>query len=347
MVVYFAVLAGAAMTDLLLTELFPIDDEERLFISPVITDWAPVHQRGIEVIIDLEGTLDQGVSTRPGHILYIYHHIYDEELPDLGTPACSRGTWGPACPQRPEGAGPLQHGIQSLGARCGPHSDRIGIRGCGRARPAPVTAPRCTVQRTVRRISGHGTCETPLTSRPVRRVRSLIRKSMTLSRRTFLGAGVSLVTAGGATTSLARQGASGGAGPIRLAVSTYSYWHFRGEPYPVERVIEDAAGLGFDGVEILHRQMADESPAYVTRLKQTAFRHGVPLVMLSIHQDFVDPDPAKRQTGDRSHHPVSRARGAPRHSVHQAELRSLEHDRLIRRPDEGERAGAAQPRPHR
>jgi len=71
------------MTDLLVTELFPIDDEERLFISPVITDWAPVHQRGIEVIIDLEGTLDQGVSTRPGHILYIYHHIYDEELPDL------------------------------------------------------------------------------------------------------------------------------------------------------------------------------------------------------------------------------------------------------------------------
>jgi sugar phosphate isomerase/epimerase len=119
---------------------------------------------------------------------------------------------------------------------------------------------------------------------------------MTLSRRTFLGAGVSLVTAGSAKTSLARQGASGGAAPIRIAVSTYSYWHFRGERYPVERVIEDAARLGFDGVEILHRQMDDESPAYVTRLKQTAFRHGMPLVMLSIHQDFVDPDPAKRQT---------------------------------------------------
>ena len=71
------------MTDLLTTELFPIDDNGRLFISPVITDWAPVHQQGIEVIIDLEGTLDQGVSTRPGHILYIYHHIYDEQLPDL------------------------------------------------------------------------------------------------------------------------------------------------------------------------------------------------------------------------------------------------------------------------
>jgi protein-tyrosine phosphatase len=71
------------MTDLLATELFPIDDDERLFISPIITDWTPVHSRGIEVIIDLEGTLDAGVSTRPGHILYIYHHIYDEDLPDL------------------------------------------------------------------------------------------------------------------------------------------------------------------------------------------------------------------------------------------------------------------------
>lgn len=71
------------MTSLLPTELFPIDDAERLFISPAISDWALVHERGIEVIIDLEGDLDHGVSTRPGHLLYIYHHIYDEELPDL------------------------------------------------------------------------------------------------------------------------------------------------------------------------------------------------------------------------------------------------------------------------
>lgn len=74
---------GTAMTTLLPTELFPIDDDERLFISPVISDWNLVHERGIEVIIDLEGDLDQGVSTRPGHLLYIYHHIYDENLPDI------------------------------------------------------------------------------------------------------------------------------------------------------------------------------------------------------------------------------------------------------------------------
>ncbi|MFB3827298.1 MAG: sugar phosphate isomerase/epimerase family protein [Bryobacteraceae bacterium] len=81
---------------------------------------------------------------------------------------------------------------------------------------------------------------------------------------------------------------------VRLAVSTYSYWHFRGERYPVERVIEDAARLGFHGVEVLHRQMRDETPAYMNSLKQAAFRAGLDLVMLSIHQDFVSPEADER-----------------------------------------------------
>jgi sugar phosphate isomerase/epimerase len=83
--------------------------------------------------------------------------------------------------------------------------------------------------------------------------------------------------------------------PVRLAVSTYSYWHFKTEKYPIEKVIEEAAALGFDGVEILHRQMADESPAYVNALKKAAFRNGMAFPMLSIHQDFVSPDAAERQ----------------------------------------------------
>ena len=41
---------------------------------------------------------------------------------------------------------------------------------------------------------------------------------------------------------------------IRLGVSTYSYWHFTREKYPIEQVIDHAAALGFDGVEILHRR---------------------------------------------------------------------------------------------
>ncbi len=118
----------------------------------------------------------------------------------------------------------------------------------------------------------------------------------TLTRRGFLGVGLTAASASSLPIE-ARQTLSDAKSlpPVRLAVSTYSYWHFHGEPYPIDRVIEDAARLGFDGVEILHRQMDGESPAYVNRLKQAAFEHAMPLVMLSIHQDFVDPEPAKRQ----------------------------------------------------
>lgn len=120
---------------------------------------------------------------------------------------------------------------------------------------------------------------------------------MTLTRRALLGTGLSLLPASlvDRRALAAQPAASPTAGRVRLAVSTYSYWHFRGERYPVEKVIEDAARLGFDGVEILHRQMTDESRPYVNRLKQLAFDNGLALVMLSIHQDFVSPDAAERQ----------------------------------------------------
>ncbi|MEX0773027.1 MAG: sugar phosphate isomerase/epimerase family protein [Balneolales bacterium] len=81
----------------------------------------------------------------------------------------------------------------------------------------------------------------------------------------------------------------------RIGVSTYSYWHFKSELYPIEKVIENAGRLGFDGVEILHRQMAEESTAYINKLKRLAFENGLGLMMLSIHQDFVSPDKAERQ----------------------------------------------------
>jgi len=83
--------------------------------------------------------------------------------------------------------------------------------------------------------------------------------------------------------------------PIRIVVSTYSYWHFEKVKYPVERVIENASRLGFDGVEILHRQMESEEIPYMNRLKRLAFDAGLALPMLSIHQSFVRPDAAERQ----------------------------------------------------
>jgi sugar phosphate isomerase/epimerase len=111
-----------------------------------------------------------------------------------------------------------------------------------------------------------------------------------LSRRGFLQTG-----AAAAIPLQAAQAPASSARRQRFAVSTYSYWHFGKEKYPIEKVIDQAADLGFDGVEILHRQMAEESTAYLNKLKQQAFRRGLDLVMLSIHQDFVWPDAAERR----------------------------------------------------
>ncbi|MGA2632335.1 MAG: sugar phosphate isomerase/epimerase family protein [Terriglobia bacterium] len=82
---------------------------------------------------------------------------------------------------------------------------------------------------------------------------------------------------------------------IHLGVSTYSYWHFTEQKYPIEKVIDNASRLGFDGVEILHVQMPEESPAYLRKLKRMAAVNGLDLMMFSIHQDFVSPDPEVRQ----------------------------------------------------
>ena len=83
--------------------------------------------------------------------------------------------------------------------------------------------------------------------------------------------------------------------PLRIGVSTYSFWHFKPERVEVADCIDRAAEMGFDGVEILHRQMSDESNAYLQHLKRRAFRSGLDLMGFSIHQGFVYPDPAERQ----------------------------------------------------
>jgi sugar phosphate isomerase/epimerase len=115
-------------------------------------------------------------------------------------------------------------------------------------------------------------------------------KAARLTRRTLLGsAALPLMPA------VAQEQRPAGTPRTQIAVSTYSFWHFKPDKYPIEKVIEDAARLGFDGVEILHRQMADESTAYMNKLKQLAFHHGLSLPLLSIHQDFVFPDAAERR----------------------------------------------------
>lgn len=82
----------------------------------------------------------------------------------------------------------------------------------------------------------------------------------------------------------------------RIAVSTYSFWQFRhDELRDVEACINRSAEMGFDGVEILHRQMENEDNGYLQKLKRAAFVNGVDLCGFSTHQGFLSPDAAIRQ----------------------------------------------------
>lgn len=113
-----------------------------------------------------------------------------------------------------------------------------------------------------------------------------------LSRRTLLAAVPGLALVGPA----AAQTASTPARRQRFAVSTYSFWQFRhAETRDIEKCIDLAGEMGFDGVEILHRQMESEEPGYLQRLKRRAFLNGLDLCGFSTHQGFLNPDPAVRQ----------------------------------------------------
>lgn len=67
----------------LLTQIVPLDDDQHLFLSAAIQDWQPIRDRGINVVIDLEGDVDLGVPTDADQFLYIYLPIHDGEMPDL------------------------------------------------------------------------------------------------------------------------------------------------------------------------------------------------------------------------------------------------------------------------
>src|SRR5689334_2582756 len=108
-----------------------------------------------------------------------------------------------------------------------------------------------------------------------------------ISRRTFLASSL----AAGATLALGRDALA--ADPalkaparkkrIKLGIATYSYWHLRGPKMPIETVMDRAAEIGVEGVDILHRQMelAERAPldaagrAYLHKLKRHAFVNGL------------------------------------------------------------------------
>ena len=126
---------------------------------------------------------------------------------------------------------------------------------------------------------------------------------MGITRRRFaagaIGAmgGISvLARAAGAAPSAGTGDESPAARGNPIVVSTYSFWRFRDDSkLSIEQCIDEAARMGFDGVEILHMQMESEEPGYLQRLKQQAFVNGLDLCGFSTHQGFVSPDAEERQ----------------------------------------------------
>jgi sugar phosphate isomerase/epimerase len=124
-----------------------------------------------------------------------------------------------------------------------------------------------------------------------------------MNRRSFLAtaAGLGATMAFGARAQDTKPIGRERKARIKLAIATYSYWHFRTRKVPIETVIDKAAAIGVEGVDILHRQMElpEREPltaqhlAYLQKLKRHAFRNGLALVCLSTHQTFVSPDAAK------------------------------------------------------
>jgi L-ribulose-5-phosphate 3-epimerase len=128
---------------------------------------------------------------------------------------------------------------------------------------------------------------------------------MKLNRRSFLGTAAASSAALLATPASLQSAAPPArtSKPVKLGISSYSYWHFRTPKVPMETVIDKAARIGVEGVDLLHRQMdiPEKAPldaagrSYLRKLKRHAFLDGMGLICFSIHQDFVDPDPAERQ----------------------------------------------------
>ena len=112
---------------------------------------------------------------------------------------------------------------------------------------------------------------------------------MDSSRRSFLKNSAGCALAVGALPDFTGTHADP-APRIKLSISSYSYWHFKEKKFPIESVIEEAAKLGVEGIDILHRQMESEDKTYINKLKKHAFVNAIAFTCLSIHQGFVSPD---------------------------------------------------------
>jgi len=123
-----------------------------------------------------------------------------------------------------------------------------------------------------------------------------------IQRRTFLSRSVAATAALGLSSlsstsrTFAGQNDAESHRPNPIAVSTYSFWRFKKNlKLPIETCIDEAARMGFDGVDLLLIQMESEDNAYLQKIKRHALINGLDLCCMSTHQGYVSPDKARRQ----------------------------------------------------
>ena len=121
-----------------------------------------------------------------------------------------------------------------------------------------------------------------------------------LSRSGLAVAGLPTVASGAVTAAACQQAPTAQPSddwrPNRIAVSTYSFFTFRGgSKLTMPECIDTAARMGFDGVELLQVQMEDDSDAFLQQLKRRALVNGIDLCGMSTHQGFLRPDRAYRE----------------------------------------------------
>lgn len=81
----------------------------------------------------------------------------------------------------------------------------------------------------------------------------------------------------------------------KIGVSSYSFWHFDENSKPsMSFCIENAARMGFDGIEFLLVQMSSVDNSHLQMLKKKAFHAGLDIMGLSTHQGFLNPSETYR-----------------------------------------------------
>jgi len=64
-------------------EMVAVNAGGNLFVSGDIEGWEDVMARGVDTVVDLDGSIDKGLPEIHNRILYVYYPIFDEALPCL------------------------------------------------------------------------------------------------------------------------------------------------------------------------------------------------------------------------------------------------------------------------